>query len=177
MLSNKYFKIQLLCAASILVSATTQTSALPTYAQRFSSTSTSSSSPAEPLHPSDSLSAKERPTVNLNATTNETIDLTYRKTCQIKTQLEALSRNNKWVKLLSLVAVGQAIYIINNEDPCGIATTIKEQCGPTYQQLLDGIQSIKDIIKGSNPNSKKSLAPLSRTPNTSEQSQNDDSKK
>jgi len=146
MLSTKYFNLQLLCAASVLIAATTQTSPLPTYAQGFSSTSTSSTTASEPLNSPDSLSLKQRPTVNLDRVTSYQIDEIYGNTHKIGRQLEKLNRNNKWIRFIALLTAAQTIYIINKEYPNGIAPIIKEQCAEKYQQLLNAIPS---ITKGS----------------------------
>lgn len=136
MLSNKYFNVKLLYAASILVISTAHASPLPKIAQRFSSTSSSDSTKASLENP------QQRPTVNLNTVTITQLDDIHRKTCAIQNQLNKLNNRSRLIKFLSLVSLGQAIYIINDKDIGGIASTIKKECNAKYQQLLHAIDAM-----------------------------------
>lgn len=135
MLLKKYLNLQLLSAASILLM--TSANGSPIFAQRHSSTSATSTS-------NSSVSpVLTRPTVNLNDVTIPQLDEIHRNTANIQKQLNRLSNKNRLIKLLSLVAVGQAIYIINDKDIGGIATTIKKECNTRYQQLLNVIETLR----------------------------------
>lgn len=149
MLSNKYFNIKLLYAASILVITTAHASPLPNYAQRFSSTSASDSTKA-PLE-----NSQQRPTVNLNAVTTTQLDDIHRKTSAIQNQLNKLNNRNRLIKFLSLVSLGQAIYIINDKDIGGIASTIKKEWNTKYQQLLNAIEAMTKGSEASKNDQKK----------------------
>ncbi len=119
----------------------TATQAQPwhTQAQRYSST------------PTQTVASSEPPcqTVNLNAVTTQTIDLVYKNVCEVNSKLTQLNSRNRTAKLLSLIVLAESLYILNEKDPNGVATKTKEALAPYYQQMLDGIQSMRTIIKGS----------------------------
>lgn len=124
-MSKQYFNLQLLCAASILLM--TSANGSPILAQRYSSTSaTNISTP----------SATQRPIATLDDVTITKLDQIQRNTANIQKQLNMLQTRNRFMKLLSLIAVGQAVYIVNDKDLGGIASTLKKECKTRYQQLL-----------------------------------------